>query len=186
MASENGTTTDQPITERPATAAIRGARPADLAAVAELAGRVWRACYPGIISAAQIEYMLARMYDLAVLEREIAEQGIRYELLEDGGVLVAFAAWGPATADAGEERSKLHKLYVDPARQRRGHGRRLLDHVQAAARAAGARRLILKVNKRNAPAIAAYRRSGFAVAAGMVTDIGGGFVMDDWIMEKPL
>ena len=29
-------------------------------AVVELAGRVWRAHYPGIISAEQIEYMLAQ------------------------------------------------------------------------------------------------------------------------------
>ncbi len=50
--------------------------------------------------------------------------------------------------------------------------------------AAGAHRLILSVNKRNAQAIAAYKRNGFVIAESVVTDIGGGFVMDDYVMAK--
>jgi ribosomal protein S18 acetylase RimI-like enzyme len=167
--------------------AIRDARAEDLPAIAALAARTWRASYPGIISAAQIDYMLARMYDLAVLERELHEEGIRFACLEEDGALVAFASFGPCgqVTSAGG-RAKLHKLYVDPAHQRRGHGRRLLAHVEAAARAAGVARLVLNVNKRNAGALAAYRACGFDVAADDVQEIGGGFVMDDWIMEKPL
>ena len=48
-------------------------------------GVIWRACYPGIITHAQIDYMLARMYSLDVLRDEIRSQGIRYDrLLVDG------------------------------------------------------------------------------------------------------
>jgi ribosomal protein S18 acetylase RimI-like enzyme len=160
---------------------IRPMGRADLPAIAALADRVWRAHYPGIISPEQIEYMLARMYDLDVLAREMTEQGIRLACAEESGALIAFASWGPPAP-----RAKLHKLYVDPARQRRGVGSRLLAHVEREARAAGAGRLFLNVNKRNAQAIAAYRRAGFEITAATVDDIGGGFVMDDWIMEKPL
>jgi hypothetical protein len=42
------------------------------------------------------------------------------------------------------------------------------------------------VNKRNTRAIAAYQRNGFVTADSVVTDIGGGFVMDDYIMAKEL
>jgi len=42
------------------------------------------------------------------------------------------------------------------------------------------------VNKRNAKAIAAYQRNGFVIADSVVTDIGHGFVMDDFIMTKKL
>jgi ribosomal protein S18 acetylase RimI-like enzyme len=98
----------------------------------------------------------------------------------DGG-LVAFAAWGPPGPS-----TKLHKLYVDPAHQRRGLGRGLVARVEELARAAGAGRLTLNVNKRNDAAVAAYRRWGFEVTSAVVLDIGGGFVMDDWIMEKAL
>ena len=46
-----------------------------LPAIAELAGVIWRACYPGIITPAQIDYMLARMYALDVLRDEIRFAG---------------------------------------------------------------------------------------------------------------
>jgi len=68
----------------------------------------------------------------------------------------------------------------------RGLGSRLLRHCEREVRAGGAHRLILSVNKRNARAIAAYRRNGFVIADSVVTDIGGGFVMDDYVMAKSL
>ncbi len=58
--------------------------------------------------------------------------------------------------------------------------------MEREVRAGGARRLILSVNKRNIRAIAAYRRNGFIIAESVVTDIGGGFVMDDYVMTKEL
>ena len=154
---------------------------ADLPAISELAGVIWRACYPGIITNAQIDYMLARMYALDVLRDEIRSQGIRYDRLLVDDKLAGFASYGP-TAEPGV--MKLHKLYLLPELHGRGLGSRLLQHVEREVRAGGARRLILSVNKRNAKAIAAYQRNGFVIADSVVTDIGGGFVMDDYIMAK--
>jgi GNAT superfamily N-acetyltransferase len=154
-----------------------------LPVISELAGVIWRACYPGIITHAQIDYMLARMYSLAVLRDEIRSQGIHYNCLLMDGKLVGFAAYGP-TAEPGVV--KLHKLYLLPELHGRGLGSRLLQQVEREVRASGVRRLVLSVNKRNAKAIAAYKRNGFGVAQSVVTDIGNGFVMDDYIMAKDL
>ena len=41
----------------------------------------------------------------------------------------------------------------------------------------------LTVNRRNERAIGAYRRAGFREVRAQVTDIGGGYVMDDYVME---
>ena len=154
-----------------------------LPALADLAGVIWRAYYPGITSSEQIEYMLARMYSLETLRAEIVSQGIRfYRLLADGR-FAGFASIGP-TETAGV--MKLHKLYLLPELHGRGLGSRLLGLCEAEARRLGARRLILTVNKLNAKAIACYQRNGFAIAESVTMDIGGGFVMDDFIMEKNL
>jgi ribosomal protein S18 acetylase RimI-like enzyme len=154
-----------------------------LPAIAALAGVIWRAHYPGIISPEQIEYMLERMYALPVLEEEVTRRGIRYDRLFVASQLAGFAAYGPTDDSAVV---KLHKLYLLPELHGRGFGSRLLEHCETAAKQMGARRLILTVNKQNARAIAAYRRNGFVIAEEVVTDIGGGFVMDDYLMAKEL
>ena len=45
---------------------------------------------------------------------------------------------------------------------------------------------LLRVNRKNAQAIAAYGMYGFTVVREVVEDFGGGFVMDDYVMVKPL
>jgi ribosomal protein S18 acetylase RimI-like enzyme len=62
----------------------------------------------------------------------------------------------------------------------------LLGHVEDIARSGAFKVLFLTVNKTNAKAIAAYRKNGFSVREPVIVDIGGGFVMDDYVMAKPL
>jgi len=155
----------------------------DLPAIAGLAGVIWRAHYPGIISAEQIEYMLAKMYALETLREEILQQAIRYERLLMDEELAGFASHGPTDQP---KLFKLHKLYLHPACQGRGLGSLLLGHCERAAARLGAERLMLTVNKRNTKAMTAYQRNGFAVKDSVITAIGRGFVMDDYVMVKEL
>jgi ribosomal protein S18 acetylase RimI-like enzyme len=149
--------------------------PEHVAEIARLAAVVWRAHYPGIISGEQIEFMLGRMYDLDVLRDEMAND-VTYLRAMEGDELLGFAAYAPT----GKE-IKLHKLYVHPERQRRGIGGALLEYIE---RGCKGRTLVLTVNKRNHKAIAAYKKHGFVIRDSVVVDIGGGFVMDDYVMEK--
>ena len=151
-----------------------------VSAIAQLAETIWREHYPGIISTAQIEYMLARMYDLAVLRQEI-DAGVTYNCLFAGSDLAGYSAHSPVA-----EKMKLHKLYVHPAHQRKGFGASLLAEVERDTRERGFETLSLSVNKANQKAIAAYRRFGFTIRQAVVVEIGSGFVMDDYVMEKRL
>jgi GNAT superfamily N-acetyltransferase len=154
-----------------------------LPALAELAGVIWRQHYPGIISLAQIDYMLAKMYSLATLREELRAKGISFVRLLVDGEFVGFASFGP-TPEPGV--MKLHKCYLLPARHGRGYGSLLLQHCEREVRKLGAHRLILAVNKHNWKAVSAYQRNGFVVAESVITDFGSGFVMDDYIMAKDL
>src|SRR5205807_7863678 len=97
------------------------------------------------------------------------------------GVPSGFAAWylTDNTAEA-----KLDKLYVLQSCQRQGLGGRLIAHVADAARVANATTLILNVNKHNTQAIHAYKKRGFAIRGAVVVDIGNGFAMDAYVMNR--
>ena len=110
-----------------------------------LAGVIWRAHYPGIISTEQIEYMLAKMYSLETLREDIRLRAIRYERLFVGEELAGFAAHGPTEQP---QLFKLHKIYLHPAWHGQGLGSLLLAHCERATAKLGADRLTLTVNKR--------------------------------------
>lgn len=204
-----------PITCRPATES-------DIPLVRELARRIWHACYPGIITVEQIEFMLGWMYAEEKIREEL-RAGYTWEVVEEGpevetstsnaesrtpnaasvaldtdapcfsvrssglGVRRSASAIGFLSfSSEADGRVKLHKMYVLPEHQRRGIGQQLLAHVCQSARALGARAVWMQVNKRNERAIAAYLKAGFRVEREAVFDIGGGYVMDDYLMEKVL
>jgi RimJ/RimL family protein N-acetyltransferase len=153
---------------------------ADIPAVADLARRIWRGYYPGIISPAQIEYMLERMYSMDQIRDELSS-GTIYEIAESDGEPVGYLSLTPHAATSS---AKLNKLYLLPELHGRGLGGLMLDRVRQLAASVHARRLRLQVNKNNARAIRAYERAGFHQAGTVCDDIGGGFVMDDLVMER--
>ena len=158
-------------------------RQEEVEALCALAAEIWRHHYPAIIGGAQTEYMLAQRYTPAVVRAELASDTICWDVLREDGAMVAFASTIRGEA-AGE--LKLDKLYVHPSRQRQGCGAMLIAHALERAGRDGNGRLILAVNKRNVNAIAAYRKHGFEVREAVVKEIGGGFVMDDYVMVKPV
>lgn len=150
-------------------------------AVVALARTVWQATYPALIPQAQIDAMLADRYAPGRIRAQLGDPAHAWRVVLADGAPVGFAH-----ACLDETGCKLDKLYVHPAHQRRGLGRALLDAVEAWARERQARRLWLQVNRGNEAAIRAYDRYGFAIVEARVFDIGGGFVMDDYVMEKAL
>jgi ribosomal protein S18 acetylase RimI-like enzyme len=160
---------------------FRRATEADIPTLRTLAERIWCAYYPAIIGAAQVEYMLARMYAEEVIRREIAE-GVVWEL----ALLGEDAAGFLSVAHEPDGRAKLNKLYLLPELHGRGHGQALIERACAVARDLCASELWLQVNKNNARALRAYERAGFRRTGDAVFDIGGGFVMDDYLLARAL
>lgn len=88
--------------------------------------------------------------------------------------------------EARPDTAKLHKIYLLGDYQGQGLGSQLLNHVIRRSAEAGYRYLRLNVNKENVKAQKAYLRNGFNIVEAVKIDIGNGFVMDDYVMEKVL
>lgn len=159
---------------------IRHASTSDIPLIRELCFKVWPQTYATMLPAAQIDFMLEWMYSEASLHTQL-EQGVTYLLCHDDERPVGFAAY----VDQHEGKCKLEKLYVLQDQQGKGTGRLLVEHIANAARARGNAALQLQVNRNNA-AKHFYQKLGFTIAKEQVSDIGNGFVMDDYIMELKL
>jgi ribosomal protein S18 acetylase RimI-like enzyme len=160
---------------------IRPITPDDVSAIVGLARTTWLDAYAEIILPEQIDYMLAQRYDHERLcfDTEDPQKWLRQAYLD--GVLAGFAA-----CEIYKGEFKLDKLYILPTMQRKGIGAALVSHAAELARERGFSAMILAVNKQNEQAIRAYTQYGFRIRDKAVTDIGHGFVMDDYIMEKTL
>jgi diamine N-acetyltransferase len=161
----------------------------DFPVLRELAGTIWRQHYAGIISAAQIDYMLAGRFSDEALREHVQAADRWLELLRVSGAPVGYCGYEVASMD-GEERAaaamKLGQLYVLESHRGMGFGRFMLGHIEGRSRELGRRSLWLQVNKGNTGAIGFYTAAGFEVVREAVFEIGGGFVMDDYVMAKTI
>jgi GNAT superfamily N-acetyltransferase len=156
---------------------------ADFDTVARLADTIWRAHYSSMISMAQIDYMLAGRYTPERLRHYVDSDARWMWVLRVDGIAVGYCSCSLGDdADA----MKLEQLYLLREHTGKGLGGRMLHHVETKAVALGRTRVFLTVNKGNIDSIAIYRKSGFVVREEAVFDIGNGYVMDDYVMEKSL
>jgi GNAT superfamily N-acetyltransferase len=100
--------------------------------------------------------------DLTDLEQHYDARGGCFELIEAGGEVLGVVGWRPA----GDGVIELKKLYLAASARGHGLGRRAIERVIAAARAAGARAIVLETATRLTEANALYRRLGFAPVQG--------------------
>jgi ribosomal protein S18 acetylase RimI-like enzyme len=159
---------------------IRRANIQDAAMLEALAHEIWIPHYAPIIGIAQVDYMLKQFQSEDAIRHDI-ESGYVYDI-----AIINGDACGYSSARNDGDTSFLSKLYVREDCRGRGIARMLFAHAADRARQIGAKHIRLTCNKNNAGSLAAYARLGFAVTDECVTSIGGGFMMDDYILEAKL
>jgi diamine N-acetyltransferase len=164
-------------------AILRDLTEADFATLRTLGETIWRQHYSAIISMAQIDYMLAGRYTPEKLQAYIGTQDRWLKLLVVDGEVVGYCSF--ANTENPIE-LKLEQLYLSAEFKGQGLGGFMLRHVEEHALSHGKSLLMLTVNKHNIDSIAIYRKSGFTVREEKVFDIGNGYVMDDFVMQKIL
>lgn len=155
-----------------------------LQAISELAHHIWHLHYPGIISRAQIDYMLDQRYSPSHLAETLDRRGSRLLVAKRGRNAMGFALLAPAE-DASDE-VNLHAFYLHPDHHGRGYGRRFMDHLVDYARGEHYRDMTLNVNRLNIKAINFYFRAGFTIRSVVDIDLGRGFMANDFIMVRDL
>lgn len=159
---------------------IRHAAPQDAELIRTLALRTWPATYQKILSPVQIRYMLQLLYGIESLKKQMAE-GHHFIIVYNNAIPIGFASYSETAPTV----YKLHKLYLLPRQQGRGSGRFVIGQVINDILPKGATLLRLNVNRYN-PAKSFYEKLGFEVKGEEDIDIGMGYFMNDYVMEKKI
>lgn len=150
-----------------------------IAIVEKLAREIWTEHYPPIIGRDQVRYMLDKFQSGDAISVQIKDEGFRYFLIEEEGGYIGYLG----VQSKGEELF-LSKIYLRSSERGKGFGKKSVQFLEDLARKLNLKKIALTVNKNNISAVKAYEKMGFKNLGPVVQDIGNGFIMDDFRMEK--
>jgi ribosomal protein S18 acetylase RimI-like enzyme len=159
---------------------IREAKKDDISLINAMAKKIWPVTYRAILSPEQLAYMLGLLYSPNALQKQF-DSGHNFLIAEEDDQPIAFADYSLLK----DSIYKLHKIYVLPNQQGKGIGKLLIEHVIQKIKEQKATALLLNVNRFN-KAKGMYERLGFTVIGEEDIDIGKGYFMNDYVMEKKL
>ena len=152
----------------------------DFIVLATLAKRLWHCAFDNLIGPSQTDYMIEKFQSKPAFERQTDSEYYTYYFIEFNGKKVGYTALANRP---NEERLFLSKLYLAPEVQGKGIAVKTLEFIKDKAKKLNKQAVYLTVNKGNARAILVYEKFGFKRIDSVVTDIGNGFVMDDYIYQ---
>lgn len=149
--------------------------------LAELASSIWNEHFPPIIGQEQVDYMVCRFQSESAISKQIRNEGYQYYFIPCDGKNVGYFAIRP-----DPDALFLSKIYILHDYRGRGLARVSFEFIEDQCLLLKLPRIRLTVNRGNARTVDIYRKIGFSIVRTQVVDIGGGFVMDDYVMEKPV
>lgn len=151
----------------------------DIEIVESLAKEIWSQHYIPIIGHAQVKYMLNKYQSVNAISQSIIDGYVYY---------IAYYKDKPCgySAVVQDEGVFLSKFYVKNDLRGKGLGKAMLSSIYEYAIKNNLNRVWLTCNKYNSKSLNIYKKLGFIIINEIVTDIGNGFVMDDYVLEKHL
>lgn len=146
--------------------------------IADLAKVIWNEHFTPIIGKDQVDYMVEKFQSYPALKEQLSEEYEYYQIFSDGEFC------GYTGIHPGEDnRLFLSKLYLK--KESRGHhlATGAFSFLKEICRERGYSAIWLTCNKHNDNSLGVYRHFGFEIIDTQEADIGGGFIMDDYIME---
>lgn len=152
----------------------------ELQKIEAMASIIWHEHYTPIIGVHQVKYMLDKFQSVHTMNEQI-DTGYHYFIINDQDQPLGYLSFNKRNKDLF-----LSKIYVLKESRGKGIGKKSMKFVVDAAKGLGCEKVSLTVNKFNHNSIKAYERVGFINKEALIQDIGGGFVMDDYLMELVL
>lgn len=153
-------------------------QPEHIKRLAALASEIWHEYWGIILSSAQIDYMVENFQSENAIINQYKNEKYTYYFIKDSGKEVGY--FGVSDRDGY---LFLSKLYISKDFRSKGVGRKAFEQIKKLAAERKYNEIRLTVNKYNENTIQAYKKWGFVIVDSVVTDIGQGFVMDDYIMS---
>ncbi len=146
-----------------------------------LADEIWHEYFPSIISKEQIDYMIQTFQSYDALEDQVKHKHYHYFQIWYEGNLVGYTGlcFEP-------DRMFLSKLYLKKEVRGLGLASDVFCFIKKVAFQECYSSIYLTCNKKNTHSLDVYKKWGFECMEEVVTDIGNGFVMDDYIYEYTL
>lgn len=145
--------------------------------ICKLAKVIWSEHYLPIIGQSQVDYMLGKFQSEDAVREQIIE-GYSYFIIKNDGKNCGYVAIQPQG-----DKLFLSKFYIHSNFRGKGLGRKTFDFVVEFARKLNLPKIKLTVNKYNDNSVAVYKKLGLILVDSIISDIGNGFVMDDYVFE---
>ena len=155
--------------------------PSQIEQLAALAEEIWREHFTPLLEPGQVDYMLDKFQSVRAMTEQLKTGGYRYFFLLAEGEPVGYTGVKPE-----EGKLFLSKLYVRAQDRGKGYASQAFAFLEGICRKENLSAIWLTVNRYNDVPIAVYQKKGFVTVREQVADIGNGYVMDDYIMEKTI
>lgn len=148
----------------------------------ELAKKIWNEYSICFITQDQIDYMLEKFQSEQAVKAQISFQKYQYYFLEEDGENIGYFA-----VQRQKDNLFLSKIYIDKDHRGKGFARKAFNNaIVKIAAELELPKITLTVNKYNIPSVCVYEKLGFVRIDSVETDIGNGYIMDDYVYEFTL
>ena len=155
---------------------LKKANNSHIAIINKLATEIWNQHYIEIISQAQINFMLEKMYSAQSLEQQLQEAGTFFYLVEAEEKNIGFI--GVSTTD--NKNWHLNKFYLLNTTQGKGLGTTAFNLLLQELNSP--QQIQLRVNRQNYKSVNFYFKNNFVIEKLDDLDLGEGYFMNDFVM----
>lgn len=155
----------------------------DIPIIQDIAHATWPSTFAEILSKQQIEYMLKMMYSTTSLIEQIQIKKHHFFLAKEDEVTLGFIS--VELNYQNQATAKIHKIYILPTIQGKGIGKILMHRAEELAQEYDQKSITLNVNRFN-KALSFYEKLDYTIITTENIEIGNGYLIEDFVLEKKL